>query len=80
MPLFGFQKSLIFLISSRSIAESLIYCILDQEKYLFVLNFSAEKINLSPEILPTGSHRIIGNYEQTESGTVQPWETNLYKI
>ena len=56
------------------------YRILDQEKYRFVLNFSAEKINLSPEILATGSHRIIGNYEQTESGTVLPWEANLYQV
>lgn len=56
------------------------YRILEQEKYLIVLNFSGEKINLSPEILPTGSHRIIGNYEQTKSGVVLPWEANLFKL
>lgn len=56
------------------------YRILGQEKYLIVLNFSDQKINLSSEILATGSHRIIGNYEQTESGTVLPWEANLYQV
>jgi oligo-1,6-glucosidase len=57
------------------------YRTMDKEKFLIVLNFSEEKINLSTDILHLkGRLRIIGNYSHTESGIIQPWEANVFKI
>lgn len=52
-----------------------------KEKFMIVLNFSEEKINLSSEDLPwkTGT-RVVGNYDQREWFTLQPWEARVYKL
>jgi len=57
------------------------YRTMDKEIFLIVLNFSGEKINLSSNILQLNMEsRIIGNYDHTESETIQPWEANVYKL
>lgn len=57
------------------------YRTLGKEKFLIVINFSKEKINLSSDILQRkGESRVIGNYSHMESGIIQPWEANVFKV
>lgn len=57
------------------------YRTMNKEIFLIVLNFSGEKINLSSNILQLNMEsRIIGNYNHTEPGIIQPWEANVYKL
>jgi oligo-1,6-glucosidase len=56
------------------------YRILNKEKFLIVLNFSSENINLSSDTLPDLNRRVIGNYTQTDRSSIQPWEANLFKL
>jgi len=57
------------------------YRVMGKEKYLIVLNFSAEKINLSSDILQMDMvERVIGNYNDSKYETIRPWEANMYKL
>lgn len=57
------------------------YRTMGKEKFLIVLNFSREKINLSSDILQLKEEsRVIGNYSLMESGIIQPWEANVFKV
>lgn len=56
------------------------YRVLDKEKFMIVLNFSSEKVNLSSDTLPDSSRRVIGNYSQTNRTSIQPWEANVFKL
>ncbi len=52
---------------------------LDKEKWVIVLNLSAESTNF-PIMLSTSKERMIGNYNTEDEGTVRPWEAVVYKI
>lgn len=54
--------------------------IMDKEKLVVVLNFSAENLNFPPELSLRHAIRLAGNYDDMESAVIRPWEASIYRL